>query len=128
LRAALEAADGTPAQLRAVAAALAVDGRAPALDTAALARHHAVFRTGLLAASRYRPPVASGTVHFHQSTTGAALHSADRWATRVPDGLVRHDSDADHYALVRAPQVRAVAAALDAALGPAARPDGHRVR
>ncbi|MGW5282969.1 amino acid adenylation domain-containing protein [Streptomyces collinus] len=128
LRAALEAADGTPAQLRAVAAALAVDGRAPALDTAALARHHAVFRTGLLAASRYRPPVASGTVHFHQSTTGAALHSADRWATRVPDGLVRHDSDADHYALVRAPHVRAVAAALDAALGPAARPDGHRVR
>ncbi|MYV66728.1 hypothetical protein GT043_12440, partial [Streptomyces sp. SID2131] len=59
-------------------------------------------------------------------------HSADRWAERAPDGLVRHDSDADHYALVRPPHVRAVAAALDAvldtALDPAARPAGHRAR
>ncbi|MET9933060.1 hypothetical protein, partial [Streptomyces sp. NPDC006324] len=121
-----------PARLWAVAAALAADGRAPALDADQLARHHAVFRTGLLAAARYRPPVATGPVHFHGSTAGAAPHSADRWAERAPDGLVRHDSDADHYALVRPPHVRAVAAALDAALDavpdPAARPDGHRAR
>ncbi|MFE8938111.1 amino acid adenylation domain-containing protein [Streptomyces sp. NPDC007872] len=132
LRAALETAADTPARLRAVAAALAADGRAPALDADQLARHHAVFRTGLLAAARYRPPVATGPVHFHASTTGTAPHSADRWAERAPDGLVRHDSDADHYALVRPPHVRAVAAALDAALDtaldPAARPAGHRAR
>ncbi|MDQ0937488.1 amino acid adenylation domain-containing protein [Streptomyces turgidiscabies] len=124
LRAALLAAEDTPARLRAVAAALAEYGSAPAFGSGELARHHAVFRTGLLAAARYRPPVATGPVHFHQSTTGAALHAADRWAARVPDGLVRHDSDADHYALVRAPHVTAVAAHLDAVLTPA----GHRPR
>ncbi|MEW2115605.1 thioesterase domain-containing protein, partial [Streptomyces sp. NPDC005474] len=124
LRAALLAAEDTPARLRAVAAALAEYGSAPAFGSGELARHHAVFRTGLLAATRYRPPLATGPVHFHQSTTGAALHAADRWAGRVPDGLVRHDSDADHYALVRAPHVTAVAAHLDAALTPA----GHRPR
>ncbi|SEP61274.1 amino acid adenylation domain-containing protein [Streptomyces sp. yr375] len=124
LRAALLTAADTPARLRAVAAALAADGSAPAFESGELARHYAVFRTGLLAAARYRPPVATGPVHFHQSTTGAALHAADRWADRVPDGLVRHDCDADHYALVRAPYVTAVAAALDAALDPAA----HRSR
>ncbi|MEU0677220.1 amino acid adenylation domain-containing protein [Streptomyces sp. NPDC006172] len=128
LRAELLVAADTPARLRAVAAALAADGAAPAFDSGELARHYDVFRTGLLAAARYEPPVAVGAVHFHQSTTGAALRSADRWAGRTPDGLVRHDSDADHYALVRAPHVTAVAAALDAALDPDARPDGHRRR
>ncbi|WP_329214377.1 amino acid adenylation domain-containing protein [Streptomyces sp. NBC_01485] len=128
LRAALLVAADTPARLRAVAAGLAADGSAPAFEDSELARHYAVFRTGLLAAARYRPPVATGPVHFHQSTTGAVLHAADRWARRVPDGLVRHDSDADHYALVRAPRVTAVAAALDAALDPAAPVSGNRPR
>ncbi|MER5374834.1 amino acid adenylation domain-containing protein [Streptomyces sp. NPDC002553] len=128
LRAELLVAAGTPDRIRAVAAALAADGSTPAFDSGELARHYDVFRTGLLAAARYEPPVATGAVHFHQSTTGAALRSADRWAGRTPDGLVRHDSDADHYALVRAPHVTAVAAALDAQLAPAACPDGHRRR
>ncbi|MFJ9737046.1 amino acid adenylation domain-containing protein [Streptomyces sp. NPDC101166] len=128
LHAELLVAADTSARLRAVAAALAADGSTPAFDSDELARHYDVFRTGLLAAARYEPPVATGAVHFHQSTTGAALRSADRWAGRTPDGLVRHDSDADHYALVRAPYVTAVAAALDAALDPAARPDGHHER
>uniref|UniRef100_UPI000B2E4838 non-ribosomal peptide synthetase n=1 Tax=Streptomyces graminilatus TaxID=1464070 RepID=UPI000B2E4838 len=128
LRAALTGATDPPARLRAVAEALATDGSAPAFGDDELARHYAVFRTGLLAAAQYRPPVATGPAHFHQSITGAALYAADRWAARVPDGLVRHDSDADHYALVRAPHVTAVAAALDAALDQAARPHGHHSR
>ncbi|MFD4789573.1 amino acid adenylation domain-containing protein [Streptomyces sp. NPDC058459] len=128
LRAELLAAVDTPARLRAVAAALTAHDSAPALGDDELARHYAVFRTGLLAAARYEPPVAAGPVHFHQSTTGAALRSADHWAARTPDGLLRHDSDADHYQLVRMPHVTAVAASLDAALDPAARPDPRRTQ
>ncbi|OIK26863.1 non-ribosomal peptide synthetase [Streptomyces malaysiense] len=115
LRADLLAAAGTPARLRVVAGRLPDAG--PDLDD--LVRHYTVFRTGLLATARYRPPAAPGPLHFHQSLTGAGLGSAKRWADRVPDGLVRHDADADHYQLVRPPHVRAVAAALDAALAAA---------
>ncbi|MYU07858.1 amino acid adenylation domain-containing protein [Streptomyces sp. SID8366] len=115
LRAGLLAAAGTPARLRVVAAHL--PDTAP--DFADLVRLHAVFRTGLLAADRYLPPVAPGPVHFHQSLTGAEIGSARRWAERVPDGLIRYDADADHYQLVRPPRVSAVAAALGAALAAA---------
>ncbi|MDF3299505.1 amino acid adenylation domain-containing protein [Streptomyces tropicalis] len=119
LAAALRTADGAPARLRAVADRLAADG-APVPDGDQLARHYAVFRTNLLAAARYAPSPAPGPVHFHQSSTGAALGSADRWAERVP-GLVRYESAGDHYALMRPPYVTDVAAALDAALAAADR-------
>ncbi|WP_274506055.1 amino acid adenylation domain-containing protein [Streptomyces murinus] len=115
LRAELRAAAGTPARLRVVADRLPDAG--PDFDD--LVRHYTVFRTGLLATVRYRPPVAPGPVHFHQSLTGAEIGSARRWAERVPDGLIRYDADADHYQLVRPPRVFAVAAALGAALAAA---------
>ncbi|MYQ97792.1 alpha/beta fold hydrolase, partial [Streptomyces sp. SID6139] len=115
LRAELRAAAGTTARLRVVADHLPDAG--PDFDD--LVRHYTVFRTGLLATVRYRPPVAPGPVHFHQSLTGAEIGAARRWAERVPDGLIRYDADADHYQLVRPPRVFAVAAALDAALAAA---------
>ncbi|MFF4734697.1 amino acid adenylation domain-containing protein [Streptomyces sp. NPDC001262] len=112
LRAALEAASDAGDRLKALAAQAAEEQIAPGLDAARLARHYAVFRTGILAAAQYRPPVLAGPVLLHQSTDGAALDSARRWAARVDGGLTVHDSDADHYTLMRFPHITAVADTL----------------
>ncbi|WP_327169291.1 non-ribosomal peptide synthetase [Streptomyces subrutilus] len=116
LRDALRAAGDTGARLAVLAERVERDGFAPGLDPRDLARHYAVFRTGILAAARHRPAAAPCPAVFVQSVTGAEEPAADRWAERSPAGLTRHDAPTDHYGLMRPPHVAEVAAVLRASL------------
>ncbi|MER7761428.1 amino acid adenylation domain-containing protein [Streptomyces sp. NPDC097619] len=130
LRAALRAAtagtsdgpsgpEAATAGLRALAAHTARHHPGVLPGEAELAGHYAVFAEAVRAAAGHRPEPVTGPVHYHQSTTGAAYGTARSWAEYASDGLVRHELDADHYALVRSPHVDTVAARLDADLAAA---------
>ncbi|MEU7062335.1 amino acid adenylation domain-containing protein [Streptomyces sp. NPDC046161] len=116
LRTALSARETAAGRMAALAEHVVRAGIAPGVDAGELARHYAVFRTGMLAAARYRPPVSHFPVHFHQSATGAADRAADRWAARIPHGFTPYAVPTDHYGMVRLPYAADVAAAVRAAL------------
>ncbi|MGW2997318.1 alpha/beta fold hydrolase [Streptomyces sp. NPDC001193] len=119
LRSALRSVADTPARLAVLAEQVEREGFAPGLDPRDLARHYAVFRTGIRAAAAYEPPAAPCPVLFLQSTTGAREHAADRWAGRAQAGFTRHEADTDHYGLMRPPHSTAAAALLRTALAEA---------
>lgn len=119
LRSALRSVTDTPARLTVLAEQVEREGFAPGLDPRDLARHYAVFRTGIRAAATYEPPAAPCPVLFVQSTTGALEHAADRWAGRAEAGFTRHDAATDHYGLMRPPHSTGAAALLRTALAEA---------
>ncbi|MFJ9338728.1 amino acid adenylation domain-containing protein [Streptomyces sp. NPDC101733] len=119
LRSALLAAGDAPSRLAVLAERVEHDGFAPGLDPLDLARHYAVFRTGIRATAAYEPPTAPCPVLFLQSETGARVHAADRWAARAGAGLTRHDVATDHYGLMRPPHTTGAAALLSARLAAA---------
>ncbi|MFV8133049.1 amino acid adenylation domain-containing protein [Streptomyces syringium] len=119
LRALLATATDSGTRIKALAEQVAEDRLAPGLDADRLARHYEVFRTGVRAAAAYRPPVLDGPVIFHQSATGAGQDAARQWAGRVRGTFDVHDTEADHYDLMRPPHITAVAATLTATLAPA---------
>ncbi|MGW6905269.1 amino acid adenylation domain-containing protein [Streptomyces sp. NPDC054940] len=86
------------------------------LDGEELARHYEVFRTNLLAAETYRPPVYPGAVRFYQSRDGARLGAADGWAQRINGGLTVRDIETDHYRIVRSPQFQEIAKDMEATM------------
>lgn len=119
LRSALRSVTDTTARLAVLAEQVEREGFAPGLDPQDLARHYAVFRTGIRAAAAYEPPAAPCPVLFLQSETGAREQAADRWAGRAGAGLTRHDAATDHYGLMRPPHSTRVAALLHTALAAA---------
>ncbi|WP_158711725.1 amino acid adenylation domain-containing protein [Streptomyces virginiae] len=119
LRSALRSVTDTPTRLAVLAEQVEREGFAPGLDPRDLARHYAVFRTGLRAAAAYEPPAAPCPVLFLQSTTGAQEHAADRWADRAEAGFTRQDAATDHYGLMRPPHSTGAAALLRTALAEA---------
>ncbi|MFF2790683.1 amino acid adenylation domain-containing protein [Streptomyces sp. NPDC058049] len=122
LRSALRSVTDTTARLAVLAEQVEREGFAPGLDPQDLARHYAVFRTGIRAAAAYEPPAAPCPVLFLQSETGAREQAADRWAGRAGRagaGLTRHDAATDHYGLMRPPHSTRVAALLHTALAAA---------
>ncbi|MFB6579792.1 amino acid adenylation domain-containing protein [Streptomyces sp. NPDC056402] len=119
LRSALRSVADTTARLTVLAEQVERDGFAPGLDPQDLARHYAVFRTGIRAAAAYEPPAAPCPVLFLQSGTGARERAADRWAGRAGAGFTRHDAATDHYGLMRPPHSTRVAALLRTALAAA---------
>lgn len=121
LRSALRSVADTTARLTVLAEQVERDGFAPGLDPQDLARHYAVFRTGIRAAAAYEPPAAPCPVLFLQSGTGARERAADRWAARAEAGFTRHDAATDHYGLMRPPHSTRAAALLRAALAAADR-------
>ncbi|MFD5414486.1 amino acid adenylation domain-containing protein [Streptomyces nojiriensis] len=121
LRSALRSVTDTTARLTVLAEQVERDGFAPGLDPQDLARHYAVFRTGIRAAAAYEPPAAPCPVLFLQSGTGARERAADRWAARAEAGFTRHDAATDHYGLMRPPHSTRAAALLRAALAAADR-------
>ncbi|MFI5866433.1 amino acid adenylation domain-containing protein [Streptomyces sp. NPDC051546] len=121
LRSALRGATGTTARLAVLAEQVEREGFAPGLDPRDLARHYAVFRTGIRAAAAYEPPAAPCPVLFLQTSTGAGESAADRWERRAAAGFTRHDVPTDHYGLMRPPHSTRAAALLSTALAAADR-------
>ncbi|WP_159396289.1 amino acid adenylation domain-containing protein [Streptomyces sp. Sge12] len=119
LRSALRSVADTTARLAVLAEQVEREGFAPGLDPRDLARHYAVFRTGIRAAAAYEPPAAPCPVLFLQTATGAREHAADRWAGRAEAGFTRHDLATDHYGLMRPPHSTRAAALLRTALAAA---------
>ncbi|MCX4775408.1 amino acid adenylation domain-containing protein [Streptomyces sp. NBC_01264] len=115
----LRGVTGTTARLAVLTEQVEREGFAPGLDPRDLARHYAVFRTGIRAAAAYEPPAAPCPVLFLQTRTGGRENAADRWAGRAAAGFTRHDVPTDHYGLMRPPHISRAAALLSTALATA---------
>ncbi|MFE4277472.1 amino acid adenylation domain-containing protein [Streptomyces goshikiensis] len=101
------------------AGATPADGEADTLPGTRLGRHYEVFRTNLRLAAAHRPRPYTGAVRFYQGTDGARTGSAASWAPWTPGPVVLRELKADHYDIMRAPHVKAVADDLGAALADA---------
>ncbi|WP_073920060.1 amino acid adenylation domain-containing protein [Streptomyces sp. CB00455] len=84
-----------------------------------LGRHYEVFRTNLRLSVAYRPRPYDGAVRFYQGTDGARAGAAARWAPLTRGRMVLRELKADHYDIVRAPHLKALADDLGAALAAA---------